>query len=199
MSPDWSVFEQRKLVLSLRITSIASTFLRLRTASCVELGLGGSRHSFAGANASALTPHSFASTGGLLAIDFDAVVRAVESCASLYQQRATARGSYGEESTSMKWLTSTSTVTGSPVDGRDGSYTTQASGDIEAWLLLPALLGVVENLICVLHDLNVTASPAEATSWAPELDRCTSTAESFSPHSFVRQVARRIRDQMSNS
>jgi hypothetical protein len=49
----------------------------------------------------------------------------------------------------------------------------------------PILLYIVENLICVLHNMNGAASVEERSCWVVDLDRCVGIAErSFPSHSF---------------
>jgi hypothetical protein len=141
----------------------------------------------------------------MLTIDFDSIATAFEKCANIYRQRAATRGAVnGDKDTqaSLSWLTSP-LVVGETLDATfavtaDMSSRTIAAADSEARFILPAFLHILENLICILHDLNTTASAAEAATWAQTLDRCVSVAEEFPPHSFVRQVARWIRDKLSN-
>ena len=175
--PGWSLFDQNKLMLSLKVTSLAAAFLRKR--SCT---LSSGSVPFDGGE------------GDLLAMDFDAIAVAFVACAGYSCQ-----GSL--PSSSVQWLTNSSAIEPSfssssltIVNAEDRSRTDQEVNNA-----LPALLYIAENLICVLHNMNGAASTQERACWALDLDRCVGVAErDFPSHSYVKQVGRWIRDQMNH-
>lgn len=178
--PGWSLFDQAKLMLSLRVTSLAAAFLRRHSSTLSS----GSPSSF---NASA--------TGGHLAIDFNAVALAFMTCAGLsYREGASS-------SSSAQWL-----MNPSAIEHPSSSFVMIVMGEKDLDSrgqsiqdAIPALLYVAENLICVLHNLNSSASIQEKACWTLDLDRCVRVAErDFPSHSFIKQVGRWIRDQMNH-
>jgi hypothetical protein len=176
---NWTLFDQKKLLLSLRVTSLAAAFLRRKS--------GTSENS----------SFSFERPGeGLLAMDFDAITLAFAACAGLCNRKGAA------SSSSVHWLMSPSSTDAPsflvPVEydhgDRIGPVGVQGVNSA-----LPALQYIIENLICVLHNMNAAASTAEKACWALDLDRCVSIAErDFPSHSFIKQVGRWIRDQMNH-
>jgi hypothetical protein len=137
----------------------------------------------------------------MLAIDFDAVALAFVKCAGMYTTKDSATNS------SMNWLTSPYAVDthSSPsssslalIDHGDHGQESGVNGGEGSDTAEPVLLYIVENLICVLHNMNGVASVEERSCWAIDLDRCVGIAErNFPPHSFMKQVGRWIRDQMN--
>ena len=177
--PGWSMFDQTKLMLSLRVTSLAAAFLRRRS----------------GILATGSSTLTGAAAGSLLAIDFDAVTLAFTKCAELSQKEGSS------SSSSSQWLVNQSSIEHpsssfalSVIDERSLQPAGQSIQDA-----VPALLYVVENLICVLHNLNAAASTQERACWTLDLDHCVRITErDFPSHSFVKQVGRWIRDQMNH-
>lgn len=54
---------------------------------------------------------------------------------------------------------------------------------------------ICENLICVLLDLVVAATPSEIAAWSNALDKCVSEAEKFPAHSFIGHVLRWLKEK----
>lgn len=176
--PSWTLFDQEKLNLGLRVTSLAAAFLRRRSGTSDNSSFN---FSFGGT-----------ADGGLLAIDFDAVAATFITCAGLLRPR----GAYP----SMQWLINPYTVESSSssmaLERQDHSNEGSGSGVQDAF---PALQFIVENLICVLHNMNSAASTAERACWNLSLNKCVCVTErDFPPHSFVKQVGRWLRDQMNH-
>ena len=177
--PGWSMFDQTKLMLSLRVTSLAAAFLRRRS----------------GILATGSSTLTGSTAGSLLPIDFDAVALAFTKCAELSYKEGMS------SSSSSQWLVNHSSIEHPSssfaltlIDERSLESMGQNIQDA-----IPALLYVVENLICVLHNLNAAASTQERACWALDLDHCVMITErDFPSHSFVKQVGRWIRDRMNN-
>ena len=175
--PNWTLFDQKKLKLSLQVTSLAAAFLR-RISSASEKS---SQY------------NEVAADGGLLSINFQSVAVAFIACAGLCCQKATSPSS---SSSSVQWLMNVSATATLEADLSDERGTRGSNGINDA---IPSLLYIAENLICVLHNMNAAASTAEKSCWAPDLDRCVVITErDFPAHSFVKQVGRWIRDQMNH-
>ena len=173
--PSWTLFDQKKLNLGLRVTSFAAAFLRRRSGTCEN-----SSSTLQGAD-----------DGGLLAIDFDAVAATFITCAGLCRPR----GAYP----SMQWLVNPYTVDSSSSSMALIRQDHSGGSGVGVDSALPALQFIVENLICVLHNMNSAASPPERACWALSLNKCVCVTErDFPPHSFVKQVGRWIRDQMNH-
>ena len=173
--PNWTLFDQKKLKLSLQVTSLAAAFLR--------------RISSASEKSSQLGDAII--DGGLLSIDFQSIAVAFMACASLCCQRDASSSS----SSSVQWLMNQSATAILEAD-LSGERVGASHGVNDA---APSLLYIAENLICVLHNMNAAASTAEKSCWALDLDRCVVITErDFPAHSFVKQVGRWIRDQMNH-
>jgi hypothetical protein len=174
--PNWTLFDQKKLKLSLQVTSLAAAFLR--------------RISSASEKSSHLNEGIV--DGGLLSIDFESISVAFMACASLCCQKEMPSSS---SSSSVQWLINQSATAILETDlSGDGAGASHGINDA-----VPSLLYIAENLICVLHNMNAAASAAEKSCWALHLDRCVVLTErDFPAHSFVKQVGRWIRDQMNH-
>jgi hypothetical protein len=176
----WTQFDQKKSLLSLRVTSLAAAFLRKRSCTLISGSSG-----YDGGE------------GDMLAIDFDAIAAAFISCAGLACQKGS------PSSSSVQWLTGTSAIEPSYSSSSLALVTaddrTPRTSDKEINNSIPALLYITENLICVLHNMNAAASTQERACWALDLDRCVGVAErDFPSHSYVKQVGRWIRDRMNH-
>lgn len=176
---NWTLFDQKKLMISLRVTSLAAAFLRRKSGTSEN-----SSFSFEGPG-----------EGGFLAMDFDAITLAFAGCAGLCSRKGST------SSSSVQWLMSTSSTDAPSAllpmgyDIRDRT----GPGGQGVNSALPALQYIIENLICVLHNMNASASTGEKACWALDLDRCVRIAErDFPSHSFIKQVGRWIRDQMNH-
>ena len=178
---NWTLFDQKKLMFSLRVTSLASAFLRRKSGTTEN-----SSFSFEGPG-----------EGGLLAMDFNAITLAFVACAGLCNRKG------ATSSSSVQWLMSPSSTDAPsalvPLGYDHGDRQGPGPGVQGVNSALPALQYIIENLICVLHNMNAAASTAEKACWALDLDRCVRIAEQdFPSHSFIKQVGRWIRDQMNH-
>ena len=173
--PSWTIFDQKKLNLGLRVTSLAAAFLRRRS----------------GTSENSSFCFQSAADGGLLAIDFDAVAATFITCAGLCRPR----GAHP----SMQWLMNPYTVDSSSSMALSRQDHSSADSGVGVDSALPTLQFIVENLICVLHNMNSAASAPERACWALSLNKCVCVTErDFPSHSFVKQVGRWIRDQMNH-
>ena len=134
--------------------------------------------------------------GGLLAMDFDSVALAFITCAGLSSHKRTSSPS------SMQWLINPSYIeqsSSSTFDFISADERDLGSGGPVFQDSAPALLYIVENLICVLHNMNAAATQQERACWTLDLDRCVGVAErDFPSHSFVKQVGIWIRDKINH-
>jgi len=201
MPADWSLFDKKKLRLSLQVLLHCSSFCRLIT--CAPGGSG-----------------SNCMMHGARSISADALCEAFCLCATLSQQLlhgASGNSALHNDSSSESVLNTAARLFGSPVGfaGRglkqgaetgavdEGQMWPEGSGRRE---VLDALLKVSENLICAVHScaLNTDSSNSSNNSNSGDVvslsaqgaRRVLEVAEAFPSHSFIRQVARWVRDQM---
>jgi len=184
----WSQFDAIKFTLGLNILERVSSFLRIRSNLDVVCGISSSRD---------VHGHSQRGRGnlqlcGILAVDVKDLCESFQSVASFYLS-VYKSGSAGTNESS--WLTEPSAIANSyssrmlHSDDDSNSSCSLSEADKEIRRLL---LHSVESLMCSVYDIIAMSSSAERASWSSDITACLQVAEDFTPHSFVRQLARDV-------
>lgn len=182
MPPDWSVFDQRKLQLSLQVLTHCCTFLRLSSSP----------------QRAAASPTGLRATQAVVAMD------AFCRCAALSQELLTAATAEAPSNSILataaslidtrSWLQSP--LAAQPSRTADGSGAQWEEGTGRR-VVADALLLAAENLICAVHNCALTSADGGEASSAlssQQTQRVLEIAAAFPSHSFIRQVARWIKD-----
>lgn len=231
MPADWSLFDDCKLTVAMKLLASAAVFLRLACSDAVRVnsssngGGGSSSRKFI----------------GLLGLNFPAVAAAFNTCAALALNLS---ASSGGDPASSEWMRSSQPVlpaggagtasfsfstsdvpaAGVGVDASAGfqghgayrissasaaATTPRRAGETGgAWgasgaplqgakALAEQLQQVAEHLICVVYVVVMeTPSQQQLEAWQQPLSAVLKTANAHPAHSFIRQVARWIRDQL---
>lgn len=204
MPADWTVFDDRKLQLSLQVVSHCAAFLRLVTSP----------------------QRTGTAAWELRAVNAFAIVEAFCQCAALSQQLMASAASSTSSSASaatgsrhepivdraafllgspvgakagdaaLNWLQSPLPIQ-APAEGCSDESAVEGSARREAG---EALLRIAEGLICTVHNCALLSGGGQASTAASlpteRLQRVLDVAETFPSHSLIRQVARWIRDLM---
>lgn len=200
---DWSVYDDKKLAAALHTVTYASTFLRLisaPTSSCAQRAVNVGAVCAAFCKCAALSLQLVNTTGTAVVPDQQVLDRAMSLINASLQALPQAEG--------LDWLRSPLPVqpsalprTPAPGAGPDvataGNYVITADADesdgkaaIAAQLLL-----ISENLICAVHNLVLLGQQQGSNrGQAGDVQKVLTVANQFAPHSFIRQVARWVKD-----
>jgi hypothetical protein len=211
LPPGWSIFEEKKCQLALKVIGHASVFFRLSSAAALSAGVQ------------------------LSAVNVPAVINAFCKCAQIGQQMAVVGNPDGnaeqneflllqkkqQRSADIEWMCSPQPVfpsTPGEANGKRNATWTPAFADkavpiIATTMVLAAgkpavgevLVQWAENLVCAVHTLCILQHQAGSRGDSnPDLRvsdeewrRAVQMAANFPAHSFIRQVGRWTQDVLT--
>ena len=199
----WTKFDAIQFSLGLHILERIASFFRIRAnlwLSCSSLGGGdmaGSVHGALGATKDDWR-HEGTYAGlsaGMLAVDMEDLMYTFQSTASFYLKIRDPSATDCEENS---WLMEPESLSRPALSGsrRGGKVLglhagvgvgVGGEGGREGFRLL---LHATESLFCAIYNLVAVSSAEERRGWVIDITACLHIAETFPPHSFMRQVAR---------
>lgn len=183
----WSKYDGVKFMIGMWLMERISSFLRIRCDMWVGIALSGSR----GLSQTHSNPVLTSELIGLVSVEVTDISFAFQSLARFYLRICDPSRI---EAMTKSWLTSSHVVLSSFSLNGENKFSEKGGLSLEVDMsILSALLHCLESLLTSIHDLSSLVSFSELSSWNSELQGCIALADSFPPHSFIRQISKCIR------